>query len=112
VNHYHTGTNKEWSPGFIENVARSSLLFVSRYAEPDVVLRSLAERAGHIRNELVHASGSNRWRQMHGTRGAVKALPGLLQVAAERVAKVVLGRSPELGQWQLPRTPYRSQSSA
>jgi GT2 family glycosyltransferase len=106
VNHYHTGTNKEWSPSFIENVARSSLLFVSRYAGSRTLVRSLMERAHHIRNEFIHIRGPDRWVRMHGTRGAVKAIPGLFRVASERLVETVKG-SFRPSPFTAPRTPYQ-----
>lgn len=93
VNHYHTGTNKELSPGFIENVARSSLLFVTRHGEPGVIAKSLVRRAADVRNEIRHIRGNGRWARMHGTRGVVKAIPGLVRVASERLGEMIRGSS-------------------
>jgi hypothetical protein len=108
VNHYHTGTNREWSPSFIENVARSSLLFVSRYGRPRLIARTLARRARDVGAEL-HRAGLPRalglWWTGHGTRGVLKALPALPRVLRERALDEARRRLPaDLLSFQ--RAPY------
>jgi len=108
VNHYHTGTNREWSPRFVENVARSSFLFASRYGSARQITRSIQDRLGHARNELLHGRG---WTAAAGTRGFLSALPALRKTFALRIqdslrstripapALLAAGRSP----YQQPR---------
>lgn len=52
VRHYHTGTNREYSPFFVRNVARSSLLFALHFGSPNLVAQTLRGRVGHLRAEF------------------------------------------------------------
>jgi len=88
VNHYHTGTSREHSPRFVRNVARSSLLFMARYAPPQALMRSVLERLGHIGNELRHGQG---WATASGTQGFLSALPALRRPLAARARAAVAG---------------------
>src|SRR5207302_1376837 len=86
VNHYHTGTNRERSAGFIRHVARSSLLFLSRYGTAASIRHSLKQRFQYVRNELHQfslASWSHQWGHADSTRGILQALPALTGVVAE-----------------------------
>lgn len=102
VNHYHTGTNREHSPKFVENVARSSLLFASRYGAPTLFARTLVERLGHVRDELVHG----RWQAAAGTRGLISALPALRQPVLSRLRASLSGSVRPAELVRSPRTPY------
>jgi len=102
VNHYHTGTSREFSPKFIENVARSSLLFTSRYGTAAVFARTLVERLGHTRNELVHG----RWSAAAGTRGMLSALPALRQPILSRLRASVSGAKSASELVRSSRLPY------
>jgi GT2 family glycosyltransferase len=102
VHHYHTGTSGEFSPKFIENVARSSLLFTSRYGTAAVFARTLVERLGHTRNELVHGA----WSAAAGTRGLLSALPALRQPVMSRLRASVSGAKAPSELVRSPRLPY------
>jgi len=103
VNHYHTGTNREHSPRFIEEVARSSLLFASRYAEPGVFARAVGDRLGYARDELVHGRG---WANAAGTRGFLSALPALRKTLASRFGDKLRGRPDPAQLVTAARSPY------
>jgi GT2 family glycosyltransferase len=102
VHHYHTGTSREFSPAFIENVARSSLLFTSRYGSARLIARALVERIGHSRNELVHGS----WRAAAGTRGLISALPALPGRLLTRVRASLSGAAAPQDLVRSDRRPY------
>jgi GT2 family glycosyltransferase len=88
VRHYHTGTNKEWSPFFIENVARSQLIFTANFGSPSLIRRRLREQVGHGAREVIAASQGplgKLWSNIHGTRGVVKSLPSIVRVGARRM---------------------------
>lgn len=111
VGHYHTGTNRENSPGFIENVARSSLLFVSQHGSPGLLGQKLLDRAGHVARELLGAGPGwppTIWRQVHGTRGALKALPGLGAMGLERSLSRLKGQASRVDLFATSRQPYAS----
>jgi len=113
VNHYHTGTNREWSPGFIENVTRSSLLFVSRFGSPRLVGETVARKLRDARTEISHVGLRNAhrlWGSAHGTRGLLKALPALGRVLGER-ASAQLHRTPTSELLALSRAPYLPHAS-
>ena len=103
VSHYHTGTNREHSPRFIEEVARSSLLFASRYAELGVLARSVRDRIGYARDELVHGGG---WSRAPGTRGFLSALPDLRKTFASRFGDKLHGRPNPAQLVAAGRSPY------
>ena len=105
VNHYHTGTNREHSPRFTRNVARSSLLFVSRYGSPRQLARTVAGRMRDVRAELLHGA----WRAAPGTLGVLSALPALPSPLAARLREAL--RSPAVGAELISarRAPYIQQ---
>jgi len=108
VNHYHTGTNREWSPGFIENVNRSSLLFVSRFGSARVIRETVAQRLRDARSEIAQVGLLNArrlWGSAHVTRGLLKAFPALGRVLGER-ASAQLHRTPTSELLALSRAPY------
>ncbi len=104
VNHYHTGTNREHSSRFIENVARSSLLFVSRYGAPGVIARALRDRIRYSRDELVHGGG---WRHAAGMRGFLSAVPALRRTLASRIGDRLRGRPGPAELVGTRRVPYQ-----
>jgi GT2 family glycosyltransferase len=103
VNHYHTGTNREHSPQFVENVARSSLLFTGRYGGARTFARTLAQRVGDARNELVHGHG---WAAAAGTRGFLSALASLPRPLTSRVRDRLTGAASAASLTALRRHPY------
>ncbi len=103
VNHYHTGTTRERSPRFTENVARSSLLFASRYAGPALLARTVRDRIGYARDELVHGGS---WTAAAGTRGFLSALPALRKTFASRIADKLRGRPNPAQLITAARSPY------
>lgn len=103
VGHYHTGTNREHSPLFVENVARNSLLFAGRYASARTLARTLAQRLRDSRNEMVHGSG---WAAAAGTRGFLSALAALPRPLVSRVRDRLGGASPAAELIALRRHPY------
>ncbi len=103
VNHYHTGSNREHSPRFIENVARSSLLFASRYAGPALLARMVRDRIGYARDELVLGGG---WTAAAGTRGFLSALPALRKTFASRMVDKLRGHPNPAQIVAAGRSPY------
>lgn len=103
VSHYHTGTNREHSPQFVTNVARSSLLFASRYGGARTIARTLARRMGDAQNELVHGGG---WATAAGTRGFLSALTALPRPLAARVRDRLTGATPAADLIAPCRHPY------
>jgi GT2 family glycosyltransferase len=103
VNHYHTGTNREHSPQFVENVARSSLLFASRYGSAFTIAQTLAQRTGDARNELLHGSG---WAAAAGTRGLFSALASLPRPLISRIRDRLTGAAAATSLTTLRRHPY------
>lgn len=113
VRHYHTGTNREYSPRFVENVARSSLLFVARFGDGALLASKLRERWSCTRAELAASRGRpwrERWRAAHGTRGAVDALRVLPRVLAERSWDAMLARPLSGALLGTARCPYNQES--
>jgi GT2 family glycosyltransferase len=104
VDHYHTGTNREHSPRFVENVARSSLLFVSRYGAPGVIARALRDRIRYSRDELLHGGG---WRHAAGMRGFLSAVPALRRTLASRIGDRLRGRPGPAELVGTRRVPYQ-----
>jgi GT2 family glycosyltransferase len=107
--HYHTGTNREYSPRFIENVARSNLLFAARFGDARLLARKLRERLGYVRAELGGSGGRGlreRWSSAHGTRGTIGALRALPRVLAERSWDVLRHHPGGPALLGAPRTPY------
>lgn len=103
VRHYHTGTNREHSPGFVENVARSSLLFTTRYGSSATLVRTLLRRIGDARNELVHGSG---WSAAAGTRGFLSGLAALPAPLSARVRDRLSGAASAAELTRARRHPY------
>jgi GT2 family glycosyltransferase len=103
VSHYHTGTNREHSPQFVENVARSSLLFAGRYGGARTIARTLAQRVGDARNELVHGNG---WAAAAGTRGFLSGLAALHGPLTSRLRDRLTGAAPAARLTALRRHPY------
>lgn len=111
VSHYHTGTNHEFSPRFLEHVARSSLLFACRYGDRALIRQTLAQRARDVRAELRSLAPRpwrERWAAAHGSRGSVKGLLALAPVTARRILGASSGKSgtSEHHLLRLARTPY------
>jgi len=102
VNHYHTGTSREYSAKFIEHVARSSLLFTSRYGTPARFAGALLERLGHTRNELLRG----RWAAAAGTRGLVSALLALRRPLMSRIRASLEGSANPTELVRSSRAPY------
>jgi len=102
VHHYHTGTSRELSRAFIENVARSSLLFTSRYGSPAVLARTFFARLGHIRDELLHG----RWHDAAGTRGFIRALPAIPRPVVARIRSSLEGGAKPADLIRAPRRAY------
>lgn len=102
VNHYHTGTNREHSHKFIENVARSSLLFASRYGSSGLFARKLLAQFGHARNEILHG----RWAAAAGTKGLISALPALRQPLISRLRASLEGATSPAALVHSRRMPY------
>jgi GT2 family glycosyltransferase len=103
VNHYHTGTNREHSASFVENVARSSLLFAGRYGGAGTIARALAQRVGDARNELVHGHGRAA---AAGTRGFLSALASLPRPLISRIRDQLTGAASAASLTALRRHPY------
>jgi O-antigen biosynthesis protein len=115
VRHYHTGTNREDSPRFVEHVARSSLLFVARFGDGALLARKLGRRLLYTRAELAGSRGHpwrERWRGAHGTRGAVGALRALPRVLAERSWDAARARPLSEALLGTARRPYQQESEA
>jgi GT2 family glycosyltransferase len=103
VSHYHTGTNREHSSQFVESVARSSLLFAGRYGGTRTIARTLAQRVGDARRELVHGNG---WAAAAGTRGFLSALAALPRPLSSRVRDRLTGAAAATSLTTLRRRPY------
>lgn len=81
VNHYHTGTSREFSPKFVRHVARSSLLFLARHGSARQIKTALRNRARDIRAELSQGAVL----QASGAQGFLSALPALGAPALARL---------------------------
>lgn len=95
VDHYHTGTNREHSPQFVEHVAASHLLFVFRFGSPWLQVRLVVRSVKRAARELRSRRGAplrDRWASAHATRGVVDGLRRLWPVARERLADRLSGR--------------------
>jgi GT2 family glycosyltransferase len=102
VNHYHTGTHREFSPRFIENVARSSLLFTLRYGTPGLFARTLVRHLGDARNELIQGGRNGT----PGTRGLLSGLTALRHPVISRLWGSVSGATPPAELVRSVRLPY------
>jgi GT2 family glycosyltransferase len=113
VLHYHTGTNREYSPRFIQNVARSTLLFAARFGDARLLARRLGERLKYSLAEMGPSSGRKwwkRWGAAYGLRGALSALPAMPRVLAERCLDALRRRPMAGALLGTPRSPYLSKS--
>jgi len=81
VNHYHTGTSREFSPKFVRHVARSSLLFLTRHGSARQIVTALGNRARDIRGELSRGAVLQAW----GAQGFLSALPAVGAPALSRL---------------------------
>lgn len=105
IRHYHTGTNREWSPFFIENVTRSSAIFAVRHAPAEIartrVKQVCVDALKDVRHAVKNRLTPNRaWAELPRLRGVVRAVPGLVDAANRRMRE----RRPTV--FALPRQPY------
>ncbi len=104
VNHYHAASNREHSAHFVENVARSSLLFASRYATLRVFARKTADHLRRSRNEFIAGRGSTAAAEARGVLRAMSALHRTL--GSRMVSSSREGADPSL--ISVRRRPYLS----
>lgn len=91
VRHYHTGTNREFSPFFTENVARSQLTFSAHFCDSRVLLRQFAQAGVNSVREI--APVANRplrdlWKASPGFRGVVKSVPAVTAACTARALRL------------------------
>lgn len=112
VRHYHTGTNREYSPFFVENVARSRLTFAAHFGSSSLLSLRLRSQAGWSARELFTARDrplSSIWKSAHGFRGMVKSLPAVLKASVRRASRNEFHQSTSpLSQLTIDRFPYVS----
>lgn len=106
VNHYHTGTSREWSPFFVENVTRSALLFATRHGTAPIVRRRVRETGLNVARGLLRAARQRSmpwevWGATPELRGAALALPGLLRAGLGRATS-----GPAVRPLPIARQPY------
>lgn len=103
VNHYHAGTNRENSPRFIENVSRSSLLFVGRYGDARTIARTVLERVGYAGNELLHGRS---WARAPGARGFLSGLAAMPRPLGSRLRDLLVSPCASVSLLGARRRPY------
>lgn len=106
VNHYHTGTTREWSPFFIENVTRSSSIFIARHGRWPLVRQQLRRVGVRTARAVLRLGvrGSAAWNQEPELRGTLRSIPGIFDALTDRLRA---GTVPTLA---LPRQPYHPRS--
>ncbi len=108
VNHYHTGTNREHSPHFIQNVACSSFLFTMRYGSVNSIKALLRQRLRDLASECSRKDGLSLRKtchNAHGFRGTLQAILALPLVAKARL-KSHLAHSSNADLLCVERKPY------
>ncbi len=111
VYHYHTGTNREHSPFFIENVARSRLTFAAHFIPPKTLARRLVDQSIWSAREVMAAGNVSlptAWTRAPGLRGMVKSLPAVARATTRRIVRGEFGEGRSiLRRLSTERQPYR-----